>query len=61
MVLRYFKGDKWNKILGSRIPLGALVEVVRFYPRRRAMVKYNGDLKLTMAWCLVKPEKWKSR
>jgi hypothetical protein len=51
---RIFKGDKWNRILGSVIPLGETVNVVRFYPRRRAMVEYNGTSVLTMLWCLEK-------
>jgi hypothetical protein len=39
---------------GSRIPDGAVVEVLRFYPRRRVEVIYNGERMLTMLWCLKK-------
>ena len=51
---RIYKGDKWTKLLGSRIPLGAVVEVIKFYARRRVMVRYNGENILTMLWCLRK-------
>jgi hypothetical protein len=47
-----FKGDKWSKIIGSRIPLGSMVEVVRFCYRRRVLVRYQGEEILTMLWCL---------
>jgi len=53
---RIFKGDKWNRLLGSRIPFGTVVEVIKFYPRRRVMVEYNGEPILTMLWCLKKFE-----
>ncbi|KKN35024.1 hypothetical protein LCGC14_0787730 [marine sediment metagenome] len=52
--LRIFKGDKWNRLLGSRIPDGAIVKVVKFWPRRRVWVKYQGELMGTMLWCLKK-------
>ena len=52
---RIFKGDKWTQAFGSRIPLGTVVEVLKFYPRRRVMVSYQGELVLTMLWCLRKP------
>ena len=51
---RLFKPDKWNKMLGSRIPALSLVEVVRFMPRRRVLVSFNGELINTMLWCLEK-------
>jgi len=51
---RIFKGDKWTKLLGSRIPIGSIVNVVRFYPRRRVIVEYQGEHILTMLWCLKK-------
>ena len=54
MTERIFKGDKWTRILGSRIPDGSLVRVVRFYPRRKALVEYEGVAILTMLWCLKK-------
>jgi len=52
--LRIFKGDKWNKLEGSRIPEGAIVKVVKFWPRRRVWVEYNGKVIGTMIWCLKK-------
>jgi len=51
---RIYKGDKWTKMLGSRIPIGTVVEVVKSYPRRRVMVEYQGEKILTMLWCLKK-------
>ena len=48
-------GDKWTRWYGSRIPIGAKVEVLRFYPRRRVLVRYDGlEPILTMLWCLKK-------
>lgn len=54
MPLRIFRGDRWNMTIGSRIPFGTVVEVVKFYPRRRVLVRYNGELINTMLWCLRK-------
>ncbi len=50
--MRIYNGDKWTKLLGSRIPIGSIVRVIKFYPRRRVMVDYNGEPILTMSWCL---------
>jgi len=59
-VPRIFKGDKWTRIYGSPIPIGAPVMVHRFYPRRRALVHFppimDGQLYVTMLWCLRKPD-----
>lgn len=52
--LRIFKGDKWTRLLGSRIPEGSVVTVVRFWPRRRVWVDYQGEIIGTMLWCLKK-------
>jgi len=54
VILRIFKGDKWNRELGAIIPDGAIVEVIRFWPRRKVLVKYAGQPVLTMLWCLKK-------
>jgi len=54
MNTRIFKGDKWTKLLGSRIPEGTLVQVIKFYPRRRVLIEYQGELINTMLWCLAK-------
>lgn len=51
---RYFKGDKWNKQFGYAVPNGAMVEVVRFGLRRKVLVRWNGQLLITMLWCLSK-------
>jgi len=53
-MLRHFKPDKWNKILGSRIPEGAQVEIVKFMPRLRVLISYKGELINTMLWCVPK-------
>lgn len=54
MQQRIFKGDKWTNLLGSRIPYGSVVNVVRFFQRRRVIVEYQGEHILTMLWCLKK-------
>lgn len=51
---RVFKGDRWVKLYGSRIPIGSIVEVIKFYYRRRVLIKYNGEIILTLLWCLKK-------
>ena len=53
-VRRIFKGDRWTRAYGSRIPDGATVEVLKFCPRRRVLVRYEGEPILTMLWCLKK-------
>ena len=54
MQQRIFKGDKYNKMIGTRIPFGTVVDVVRYFPRRRVIVEYQGEQILTMLWCLQK-------
>ena len=54
MTARIFKGDRWTRFYGSRIPHGATVEVLKFCPRRRVLVKHEGEPILTMLWCLKK-------
>jgi len=49
-----FKGDRWTRFYGSRIPVGAMVRVLRFMPRRRVLVEYQGEPILTLLWCLKK-------
>jgi hypothetical protein len=51
---RIFKGDKWNRLLGTRIPFGAVVEVIKFCPRRTVIVEYMGERIITKLWCLRK-------
>lgn len=51
---RYFKGDKWNKQFGYAGPYGAMIEVVRFGPRRKVLVQWNGQLFITMLWYLCR-------
>lgn len=53
-VLRLYKGDRWTRIYGSRIPTGTIVKVVKFLARRRVVIEYNGERILTMLWCLKK-------
>lgn len=53
--MRRFRGDKWTRAHGSVIPIGAIVRVLRFYPRRRVLVDYGGPV-MTMLWCLKKLE-----
>ncbi len=49
---RVFKGDKWTKIIGSRVPIGATIEVVRYCYRRRVIIRYVNEEMMTMLWCL---------
>jgi len=51
---RVYKGDRHTQLYGSRIPIGAQVTVLKFCPRRRVLVEYNGEPILTMLWCLAK-------
>ena len=53
-MIRDFKPDKWNKLLGSRIPSSASVEIIKFMPRRRVIVNYQGEIINTMLWCVPK-------
>lgn len=53
-VYRIFKGDRATDIHGSRVPYGTRVQVIKFLPRRRAVIEYGGERILTMLWCLKK-------
>jgi len=55
--LRIFKGDKWTKMMGSRIPHGVIVQVVKFCPRRTVIVEYMGERIITKLWCLEEVSK----
>ncbi len=52
LTVRIYKGDKWAKIHGSTIPLGSPVEVLRFFPRRRVLIRFQDKNILTLLWCL---------
>ena len=54
MTTRIFKGDRYTREYGSRIPPGQTVNVVKFYPRRRVLVEFQGQKILTLLWCLKK-------
>jgi hypothetical protein len=41
-------------MMGSRIPHGSVVKVVKFCPHRTAIVEYNGERIITKLWCLAK-------
>lgn len=47
-----FKGDKWNHLLGFGIPPGSTVELLKYLPKRKVLVEYNGMKIVTMLWCL---------
>ena len=40
--------------MGSRIPHGAAVQVVKFCPRRTVIVEFAGERIITKLWCLKK-------
>jgi len=37
-----------------KIPYGAIVKVIRFYPKRKVLVEYQGERILTMSYLLRK-------
>ena len=41
---------------GLKIPYGAVVECVRWFARRKVLVRWNGELVLTMGYLLRKVE-----
>ena len=53
-LMMIYKGDKWTKIYGSKIPIGASVYVMKYCYRRRVLVEYNGEIVLTLLWCIKK-------
>lgn len=55
-IYRSYHLDKQQRLLGSLLPEGALVEVVKFLPRRRVLIRFEGILVHTMLWCLRKKE-----
>ncbi len=56
MITRLFKGDRCTKTMGTRIPHGSVVEVIKFCPRRTVIVEYMGERIITKLWCLKKME-----
>lgn len=48
--IRYFRGKQRCYL----VPFGALVEVIKFYPKRKALIRYNGERILTMTTLLRK-------
>ena len=48
-----YRPDKYGKAMGTSIPAGALVDVVRRFPRRRVLVLHDGRRVMTFLWCLV--------
>ena len=40
--------------MGSRIPIGTEVQVVKFCPRRTVIVDFAGERIITKLWCLEK-------
>lgn len=49
---RIFKGDQWTRLFGSRVPIGSVVEIIRFYSHRRVLIRFDGQTIGTMLWCL---------
>ena len=50
--MRRYRGDRWAKAYGVAM-IGALVEVVRYMPRRWVLVRHEGRLALTFTYCLA--------
>jgi len=49
-----WRARKSKEGLPFKVPVGAIVEVVKNYPRKRVLVKYQGELILTYQGCLRK-------
>ena len=45
-----WKGDKWNRMYGSKVADGAAVEVVRYMPMRKVLIRYKGEIISAMQW-----------
>jgi hypothetical protein len=58
---RIYKGDRITKLIGSRVPIGAEVKIIRFLFRRRVVIEYQGERMITMLYCLTKQAKWYDR
>ena len=56
----FYKPDKWGKAMGTAIPAGAAVTVVRRFARRRVVVEHDGQRVLTFLWCLAQPVRWRA-
>ena len=50
---RRYRGDKWARFYQSGM-IGQLVTVLRFFPRRRVLIQWQGKPYLTFLWCLTK-------
>ena len=50
--MRRYRGDRWAKAYGAAM-VGCDVEVVRYMPRRRVLVRHEGRLVLTFGYCLA--------
>jgi hypothetical protein len=46
--------------MGTAIPAGAAVTVVRRFARRRVVVEHDGQRVLTFLWCLAQPVRWRA-
>ena len=53
-MIRYYYPDGIAKKCGSQIPTGAPIEVVKFFPKRRAIIEYNGRRYMTSSLCCRK-------
>lgn len=56
MEKKLWRANRSKEGIPFKVPVGALVEVVRNYPRRRVLISYQGKLILTYQGCLKKRE-----
>jgi len=53
-VMKYWRAKQSRDGYSFKVPVGAEVEVVRNFPRKRVLVRYHGELILTYQGCLSK-------
>lgn len=49
---KIWRAKKCRAGIPFRVPVGARVEIVKNYPKRRVLIKYKGELILTYQACL---------
>lgn len=54
--MKCWRASKSKEGMPYQVPVGAMVEVVKFYPKRRVLVRYRGKLILTYQGCLKEVE-----
>jgi len=50
--LKTYRRDKWARFYDGALPDGAVVTVLRNFPKRRVLIEHAGRRYLTFQWCL---------